>query len=85
MEYQFEVLGIKDVNFKDDSGKLVSGVQLWVVGETGDAAWMKGVEVVKLWIPDGHPLEAVGGRLNLHDQIKVTFDRRGKPFAIEVI
>lgn len=84
MNYEFEVLTIRDLDFKDHDGKPVSGMQLWLIGETSDPAW-NGYEVVKVWIPKGHKLEADVSILKRFDRIEVTFDRRGKPSAIKLV
>lgn len=84
MNYQFEVLTVRDLDFQDQSGKDVSGMQLWVIGATNDKSW-NGYEVVKLWIPSGTALEATVVQLKRGDQINVTFNRRGKPETIDLI
>lgn len=84
MNYQFEVLTVRDLDFKDQSGKDVSGMQLWVIGATTEKSW-NGNEVSKMWIPAGSALESNVAQLKRGDQINVTFNRRGKPETIELI
>lgn len=80
----FEVLTVRDIEFQDDKNKTVSGMQLWIGGETTEKEW-NGYEIVKIWIPDGHVLEAIVASLKHGDKINITFNRRGKPTEIEVI
>lgn len=82
--YDFEVLTVRDLDFEDNSGKSVSGMQLWLIGGSAEPAW-NGWEVVKLWIPDGHKLESDVAQLKRGDNIRVQFDRRGKPIQIELV
>lgn len=84
MNYQFEVLTVRDLDFQDQSGKDVSGMQLWVIGATTEKSW-NGYEVSKMWIPAGSALESNVAQLKRGDQINVTFNRRGKPETIELI
>lgn len=79
--YEFKVLTVRDLDFKDNDNRPVIGQQLWVLGESADPAW-NGWEVVKIWIPDGSPLETIVAQLRLNDMISVKFDRRGKPMEI---
>lgn len=79
--YEFKVLTVRDLDFKDKDNRPVIGQQLWVLGESADPAW-NGSEVVKIWIPDGSPLETIVAQLRLNDMISVKFDRRGKPMEI---
>ena len=81
---EFKVLTVRDISFTDDRGKEVSGMQLWVCGETADKEW-NGWEVVKIWIPDGHVLEGIVASLKHDDLIFIEFNRRGKPQKIEVV
>lgn len=84
MNYQFEVLTVRDLDFKDQSGKDVSGMQLWCIGATTEKSW-NGWEVTKLWIPSGSALESNVMQLKRGDQINVTFNRRGKPETIDLL
>ena len=84
MNYQFEVLTVRDLDFQDQSGKDVSGMQLWVIGATTEKSW-NGYEVSKMWIPAGSALESNVAQLKRGDQINVAFNRRGKPETIELI
>ncbi len=81
MQYKFEVLTVRDLDFKDSNGRSVVGMQLWVCGETDEPQW-NGYEVVKIWIPDNHFLETIVSQLQHGDHIFVTYDRRGKPLEI---
>ena len=81
--YDFEVLTVRDLDFEDNSGKSVSGMQLWLIGASSEPAW-NGWEVVKLWIPDGHKLESDVAQLKRGVNIRVQFDRRGKPIHIQL-
>lgn len=83
MNEKFKVLTVRDLDFTDDSGRPVQGMQLWVIGESLDPAW-NGYEVAKLWIPKFHKLESVVCQLKHDDLIYITFDRRGKPIAIDL-
>lgn len=84
MNYEYEVLTVRDLDFVDDRGRPIKGMQLWVCGESAEQGW-NGWEVVKIWIPDGNLLETTVSQLRHNDQILVTYDRRGKPLKIEVI
>lgn len=84
MNYQFEVLTVRDINFQDDSGRKVSGKQLWVIGATEETSW-HGYEVMKIWVNDGTRLDAAVQQLRRGDQINVTFNRRGKVETIDLI
>lgn len=76
-----KVLTVRDVEFKDDNDKLVKGMQLWVCGETEEKAW-NGFEVIKIWVPDGSPLEDIVAMLKHDDEVMIEFNRRGKAQAI---
>lgn len=82
--YQYKVLTVRDLDFLDDHKRPVKGQQLWVLGKSSDPQW-NGWEVVKIWIPHGHPLESGVSGLALDDNINVQFDRRGKPVHITVV
>lgn len=47
MNEVFEVLTVRDLDFKDDRGKDVVGMQLWLIRETDEKAW-NGFEVLKV-------------------------------------
>lgn len=80
---KFKVLTVKDVEFTDDHDKLVKGMQLWLCGETDEEAW-HGWEVLKIWVPDGSPLEDIVAMLKHDDEIMVEFNRRGKAVKVEL-
>ena len=82
--YEFEVLTVRDLDFEDNSGKSVSGMQLWLIGSSAEPAW-NGWEVVKIWIPDGHKLESDVAQLKRGDNVRIQFDRRGKPIQLELL
>lgn len=79
----FKVLTVRDVEFTDDLDKLVKGMQLWVCGQTEDEGW-NGWEVIKIWVPEGSPLEDIVAMLKHDDQILIDFNRRGKAVKIEL-
>lgn len=74
---EMKVLTVRDVFFEDNNGKQVSGQQLWLIAPTAEEGW-NGWEVLKLWIADGSPLEAVVSNLKHDDTVMVEFNRRGK-------
>ena len=84
MIYEFEALTVRDLDFKDQSGKPVQGMQLWVVSESQEPGW-NGYEVAKLWFPSGHRCESDVASLKHGDHVEVTFDRRGKPSAVKLV
>ena len=79
----YKVLTVRDLDFVDDKGKQIVGMQLWVCGETADPGW-NGWEVVKIWIPEGSVLEPQVMDLKHDDEILIEFNRKGKPAKIEV-
>lgn len=79
----YEVLTVRDVSFIDDRNKQVTGMQIWCGASSSEPGW-NGYEVTKFWIPDGHKLETIAASLKRGDVIRIQFDRRGKPFEIEV-
>lgn len=82
---EFEVLTLRDVSFNDENtGKVVSGIQLWVSGRRTDGGW-HGVEVCKLWIAQQSHLTDVVSGLMPGNHIRVNFNRYGKPDDIEVL
>lgn len=81
---EFKVLTVRDVEFTDDSGKLVRGMQIWACGESDENGW-NGWEVIKIWVPDGGSLEDVAAALKHDDIIRVDFNRRGKATKIDIV
>lgn len=80
---EFKVLSVKEVSFEDDrTGKPVTGQQLWLCGQTNEPGWLDGYEVVKAWIPDGDPREALVSTLQRDEIVIVEFSRRGKVTTI---
>lgn len=84
MNYQFEVLTVRDIDFKDKDGREVSGYQLWVIGPTEEESW-NGYEVVKFWINSDSRLESTVVQLRKGDMVNITFNRRGKIETIDII
>lgn len=84
MNEQFEVLTVRDLDFKDDRGKDVVGMQLWLIRVTDEKSW-NGYEVLKVWIPDGHKCESAVSELKRGDMIQISWDRRGKPVDLQRI
>lgn len=84
MNYQFEVLTVRDINFKDDSGREVNGYQLWLLEPSNDPKW-HGYEVMKIWIAAGSNLESAVHQLSHGDHVNITFNRRGKAETIDII
>ena len=80
----FEVLTVRDLDFQDQQNRQVKGMQLWLIRSTDDKAW-NGWEVLKVWISDGHRLESDVAALKRGDQVVISWDRRGKPIAIELV
>ena len=78
---EFEVLTVRDLDFEDDRGKEVSGMQLWLINSTDVESW-NGWEVSKLWIPTGSEFEDVVCELVRGDKVLIEFNRRGRPKTI---
>ena len=81
MNERFEVLTVRDLDFKDQQNKQIKGMQIWVIHPTDDTAW-NGFEVLKVWIPHRHRSEIEVACLKRGDQIEITWDRRGKPVQV---
>lgn len=84
MNERFEVLTVRDLDFKDQQNKQIKGMQIWVIHPTDDQAW-NGFEVLKVWIPDGHRSEIEVASLKRGDHIEITWDRRGKPVQVMLV
>lgn len=85
MTEKFEVLTVRDIHFKDkNSDREISGMQLWLLGETSDPAW-NGFEVLKIWIPSDSPLAVDVHQLRRCDHVQVSFGRNGKPRMITLL
>lgn len=80
--FDYEVLTARTVSFTDSDNRAIQGVQLWVICKTSDPNWGD-CEVVKLWIPSTSPLYQMAKALRLHDKVKVAFNPKGRPIAIE--
>lgn len=70
-----KVLGVRKLDFTDNNGDPVQGLQLWLSCESPEPDW-NGTEVFKLWIPKGHAREADIWKLRAGTVIDV--DTRGK-------
>ena len=81
---QFKVLTVRDVSFKDDSGKQVEGLQLWCSCPSDSPGW-RGIEIVKIWIPADSIFVDLVDSLKPDTVLGITFNRFGKPANIEVI
>ena len=81
---QFKVLTVRDVSFRDDSGKQVEGLQLWCSSSSDSPGW-RGIEIVKLWIPADSIFVNLVDSLKPDTLLDITFNRFGKPANIEVI
>lgn len=75
---EFKVLAVKDLNFVNDQGEKVAGLQFWILGQTADPSWITGTETMKIWIPYGHQLEATVRGLRSGDSVWINFNHRGK-------
>lgn len=84
MNYKFEVLTVRDISFKDDKGRQVEGMQLWLTGQTDDKSW-NGWEVLKIWIDASSSMAADVHQLRRGDHVQVDFDRRGKARMITLL
>lgn len=85
MNEKFEVLTVRDIQFKDKAtDREISGMQLWLLGETSDPAW-NGYEVLKLWIPSDSSMAADVHQLRRCDHVQVSFGRNGKARMITLL
>lgn len=83
MNYLYKVLGVKRLNFTNDQGTIVDGVQLWLCAPTSNISWLGGMEVFKVWIDVDSPLFDTACSLRHGDEITGDCDRRGKPISIQ--
>ena len=81
---EFKVLTVRDLNFKDNNGNEVSGMQLWVDCPSEEHGW-NGYEVIKIWVPAGSRHESLVASLKRDDRLHLTFNRFGKPDTMEVL
>lgn len=85
MNEKFEVLTVRDIRFKDEkSGREISGMQLWLLGETTDPAW-HGYEVLKIWVPSDSSMAVDVNQLRRCDHVQVAFGRSGKAKMITLL
>lgn len=85
MTEKFKVLTIRDIRFKDkESDREVSGMQLWLLGQTSDPAW-RGYEVLKLWISSDSQMASDVHQLRHGDEVQISFGRNGKPRSIDLV
>lgn len=81
---EYQVLGIKSVNFVNDQGEVIAGKQLWLSGTVGDSSWLEGIEVFKSWVKEGSNLDLKVTSLHVGDIISCVTDRKGRVTDIEV-
>lgn len=81
---EFKVLAVRDVSFKDDKGKQVEGMQLWLSTPSESAGW-RGLEILKLWISSDSPFVDTVDALQADQILSISFNRYGKPNAMEVL
>ena len=81
---EFKVLTVRDVEFTDNTGKKVEGMQLWCSCPSDAPGW-RGVEIVKIWIPSDSIFVNVVDGLKPDTVLDISFNRYGKPTSIEVI
>lgn len=75
VESEMKVLGKKEVNFKDDEGKTVTGLSLFVsFKEEG----VEGLAATKYFFSDQHDAFLVASALKIGDTVKPVFNRFGK-------
>lgn len=81
---EFKVLTVRDVSFRDDTGKQVEGMQLWCSAPSDSPGW-RGIEILKIWIPADSIFVDTVNMLKPGMVLDITFNRYGKPSSIEVI
>ena len=82
--FECEVLTVRDVNFKDQTGKEVVGSKLYVIAECNENGW-NGYEIADFWFGDGHVLESFVSSLTHGDKIIIEFNRKGRPSHIQLV
>lgn len=85
MNYEAKVLGIHYLDFKNDSGEVIKGYQIFVAAKTDQQSWTQGMEILKCWIGAGTESESVAQALIPGDLVQIAFNRRGKPVIMEVL
>lgn len=76
LEDVFRVLKVLDLDFTDDRGRKGKGQQLWLMHPIEDDLW-NCYEVIKVWIPEGHPAELDVAPLERGDFVRIEYDRCG--------
>lgn len=84
MKINAKVLAIRHLDFFDDAQRPVKGHQVFVSAPTNEKGWTQGVEMLKIWVPDGSAEEATAAALLPNDEINIDFNRRGKPVLVEL-
>lgn len=84
MKINARVLAIRHLDFLDDAQRPVKGHQVFVAAVTNEKGWTQGVEMLKIWVADGTAQEAVAAALLPNDEVQVDFNRRGKPFLVDI-
>lgn len=86
MSYNYQVLGVKRVDFfKADKGEKIDGCQLWVSARTSETNWVGGYEVFKVWAENGTPLFDQFMSLRPGDKITGECDRKGRPLDVKKV
>lgn len=73
----YKVLTIRELNFMDQTGKPVSGYQVWLETQTDETGW-NGYEILKIWVARGSRLESVVVSLIRGDELTISFTQRGR-------
>lgn len=76
---KWNVVGLRRVDFSDDSGKRITGYSLYVSRDGGPG--MQGEECLKIFVSD-RVLPSVPG---VGDQIQIYYNRYGKVQEVEII
>lgn len=84
MKINAKVLAIRHLDFLDDAQRPVKGHQVFVSAPTNEKGWTQGVELLKIWVPDGSAQEATAVALLPNDEISIDFNRRGKPILVDL-
>lgn len=85
MKTNARVLAIRHLNFTNDQGQTIAGHHVYAAAKTDESGWISGIELLKIWIPDGSDQESSVVALLPNDEITVDFNRRGKPFLLDVV
>lgn len=79
------VLAIRHLNFTNDQGQPIKGHHVYAAAQTGEAGWIQGNELLKIWVPDGSAQESLVAAMLPNDEVCVDFNRRGKPMLVDVV